>query len=483
MGRLGWVLVPLLGACSEGGSFGVDDVDDGVVDTDTEVETPVVPSGPPNVLLLLLDDVGVDQVGVYGLGAAPPATPTLDGLAARGLRFEHAYAYPSCSPARAALLTGRYGTRTGVGRTVEADEAAWRLPEAEVGIAEVLREAPGGPYTSALFGKWHLASGELADVQAHPGAFGFDRWHITPFNVPDYFRWSEIRHDGPVDRSGYLTTAEVDDTLAFVAEAPEPWFAWVGFHAGHTPWHVPPADLLDAPLADDADDLSKYRAMVTALDREIGRLLAGIDPEVLARTVVIAAGDNGTHALLTRPPFDPFGAKLTMHEGGVRVPVIFAGPGIPVGAVAPGLVHFVDVLPTLAGLAGVDLDAVPERLPLDGADLAPLLTDPSATVREVVFTESFGPNGSVFPHRRVELGVRDARWRFLVDSYGTYALYDVEAQGGIADGPDLLRGAGVNLTGEPADALARLQTALADFAVSFGVTAEDPDPDTASIDP
>lgn len=460
------LLLLVLAACGEGGVVDVTDAPD--TDTDDALPDTDPPAGPPNVLVLVLDDLGVDQVGVYGLGSRPPSTPTLDGLAAQGLRFEHAYAYPSCSPARAALLTGRYGRRTGVGRTVEADEAAWRLPDVEVGLPEMLRSAPEAPYTAALFGKWHLASGELPDVQQHPGAMGFDTWHFTPFNVPDYFRWSEIRDDGFVDRSGYLTSAVVDDTLEFVAGAPEPWIAWVGFHAGHTPWHAPPAALLDAPLDDDASDLEMYRAMVSVMDREIARLLAGLDPDVRARTVIVAVGDNGTHGLLTRAPFDPFGAKLTLHEGGVRVPMIWVGPGIPRGEVAAGLVHFVDVFPTLAELAGVDLSAVPDLGELDGESLVGVFTDPSASVRDVVYTESFGPNGSAFPHNRVELSVRDARWRFLVDSYGTYALYDVAAQGGVADGPDLLKGAGENLEGEPAAALERLQAALADWAVRFG---------------
>ncbi len=439
-------------------------------DTDPPVDTDTPPAvEAPNILVLLLDDVGVDGVGVYGLGANPPSTPNLDALAAEGTRFQHAYAYPSCSPARAALLTGRYGRRTGVGRTVEGDEAAWQLPASEVGIPEMLHHAPKAAYTAGLFGKWHLASGELEAVQPHPGLLGFDRWHFTPFNVPDYFSWYEIRNDEVVDRNGYITSAVVDDALEFVAQAPEPWLTWVAFHAGHVPWHAPPEALLDQPVPEGASNLDLYKAMVSSMDREIGRLLSSLSPEVRARTVVIAAGDNGTHALLTRAPFDPLGAKLTMHEGGVRVPMIWAGPGIRRGAVAEGLVHFVDVFPTVAELANVDLAAVPDLTELDGESLAPMFRDPNATVRDVLYTESFGPNGSAFPHIRVELGMRDARWRFLVDAFGKYNLYDVAAQNGIADGPDLLKGSGLNLTEEQKTALDRLQEALKDWGDRFGV--------------
>lgn len=406
---------------------------------------------PPNLLVLVLDDVGIDALAPWGKGERPARTPTLDALSARGVRFQHAYAAPECSPTRAMLVTGRFGRRTGIGRTV-IDDGGFELRGRELGLAELLHEAPK-PYTSAIFGKWHLGSQDEAANAEHPGRFGFDRWIVTRGNLPDYFSWTELRDDGLGARSGYVTSAVVDDALAFAADTPTPWLAVVAFHAAHTPLHAPPANLLATPVAATTSRATRFRAMIEAADTEIGRLLDGI-PE---RTVVVLLGDNGTLGEFALPPFDPTGGKLTLDEGGVRVPLVVAGPGIEPG-VAEGLVHVVDLWPTLAGLAGLPLGDVTDLPALDGIDLDPMLDDPGATVRDVVYTESFAPNG-LDPASRVEdrIALRDDRWRYHLDRLtGRERLSDVAAHDDVADGPNLLAG-GASPSPEAAQALERLR--------------------------
>lgn len=422
------------------------------------------PDAPPNLLVLVLDDVGIDQLAPWGVGASPAPTPNLDALAARGVRFQHAYAAPECSPTRAMLLTGRYARRTGIGRTV-VEDGGFELRRRELGLAELLRDAPV-PYTAAIFGKWHLGSSDDVANADHPAGFGFDRWAITRGNVPDYFAWTELRDDGVADRAGYVTSAVVDDALGFAAEAPGPWLTVVAFHAGHTPLHAPPADLVANPVAENAPRPARFRAMVEAADTEVGRLLAGLPPD----TVVVLLGDNGTLGEFTEPPFDPFGGKLTLAEGGVRVPLVVAGPGLAPG-VADGLVHVVDLWPTLAGFAGVDLSDVPDLPELDGHDLRPVLDDPDRTVRDVVLTESFAPNGLESPHAVEDrIALRDARWRYRLDVLtGRELLTDVAAHGDVADGPNLLA-ADTPLSPDAAEALERLRDEARTWGAPFGIT-------------
>ena len=338
-----------------------------------------VPAGtPPNVLVVVLDDVGTDQVRAYGEHPAAPPTPTLDALAARGLRFRNAYAHPSCSPTRAALLTGRHAIRTGAGAnyTVSGDRA---LSPDEVTLAEVLG---GAGYTTAAVGKWHLAGLLSADALLHPLVQGFDTHRGTAGNLTDavdggvglgYTRWERVV-DGQVALTRcYATTAAVDDALDIVAHSPEPWFVWLGLHAAHSPWHVPPRHLLSDPVRDDDPVPVRYNAAVTAADHELGRLLDGLGPERLARTLVVAVGDNGAPPDAALWPRLRHQVKLSLYEGGIHVPWIVAGPGVVPG-VSDALVQAEDLLPTVAELAGAPIDA----LALDGISVASVLADPAA---------------------------------------------------------------------------------------------------------
>ncbi|MBL8755102.1 MAG: sulfatase-like hydrolase/transferase, partial [Planctomycetes bacterium] len=271
-----------------------------------------------NVMLVVADDVGVDSVACYGLGSNPPPTPTIDGLAAAGVRFTNAQACPLCSPTRASLLTGRHGFRTGIGRALANNDAG--LAATETLLPEVL--APAGIHT-ALIGKWHLGDDLGA---ATPTAEGFGLFTgALQGALNNYFNWPKVENGTTSLSTTYATTDCVDEALAFVGSTSQPWFLMLAFHAGHTPLHAPPAGLHTQNLTGldpQTTPVPFYKAMVEAMDTELGRLLATMPPAVRANTNIVFLGDNGTASQVVQAPFDPQRSKGTVYQGGVKVPLI-----------------------------------------------------------------------------------------------------------------------------------------------------------------
>lgn len=395
----------------------------------------------------------MDRLGAYGAHPEPSVTPNLDALARRGVRFERAWATPMCSPSRAAMLTGRLPFRTGVGAAIHLGrpDQARGLALDEATLPRLL--ANHGVESFAV-GKWHLAGGPPPDP-THASKAGFAHYVGYPGNPPGpsgYFEWTKYS-DGAVQivRDRYLTTDEVDDALALIRRTPEPWFGWVAFHAVHAPLHAPPPALHGATLAGDPRDTARahYDAELEALDREIGRLLAGIDPSVLRRTNVIFVADNGTSRHGVRPP--THGGKRSLYETGIRVPLVVAGPAVPPaseGRASAALVHVTDLFATIAELFGAPSEAE------DSRSLLPFLADPAApSARRVLYTERFLPNGGPPDPERHFRTARDQRYKLLVLPDGR-EFYDLEADP--FEQRDLIAEGAA-----PPAALARLEAAVA----------------------
>jgi len=410
----------------------------------TSVPVPVR-SGPestgpeaPNVLLVLLDDVGPESVEAFGIHEEPARTPNLDRLVAEGMRFPRAYAAPVCSPGRAALLTGRHGRRYGVSHNLRYHDDPGSLPLAEVTIAEVVHETMHGRYTTAAFGKWHLVTQTVADPLYHPNDQGFDHFDGTIGNpafpvddvddrAHDYFHWERLQNGELSHEDGYILSATVDRVLDHVATMPEPWFLYVPIHSAHGPNHVPPDALHSVDAGDDRPDPVVFSAMVEAADTELGRLLDGMGPEVLEHTTVIVVGDNGAWADNIPDPWAAEG-KGSMTEAGLRVPfVVWSSEVAEPGSASDVPVHLVDVLPTIAELVG----ASTEDLTLDGRSVVPLLRGDTDWDREAVYAELAGPPGSdpyLWGDRRALMSrthkvLYNARW----DTWSAYTLGDSAA--------------------------------------------------------
>ena len=336
--------------------------------------------GSDNVLIVIADDLGVDQVSTYGEGSAPPRTTNIDALATRGVLFRNGWAYPTCSPCRASIMTGRHGFRTGVGQPARAV-----LPATERTLPEALDSSNSG-YAHAWIGKWHLGGGA-----GGPNDAGWSHY-AGPLDgaVTDYYSWTRTVNGQSATSNVYATTQIADDAIEWIRAQQTPWLCVLAFNAPHTPFHVPPPSLHSQALTGTpaTNPLVHYKAAVEALDTELGRVLAAIGPDI-TRTNIIFVGDNGTPRQVTEAPFVRSHAKGSPYEGGMRVPFLFAGPAVTGGGrEVPHVVSVVDLLATTGELIGFE-----SRLPFgktDSVSFAPYLSGASqAAIRESVYCESF----------------------------------------------------------------------------------------------
>lgn len=330
----------------------------------------------PNVLLILSDDQAWGDLS--SSGNRNLATPRIESLAADGARLEHFYVSPVCSPTRAELLTGRYHPRGGVYGTSARAE---RLDLDERLLPQVFKDAG---YATGAFGKWHNGS----QFPYHPNARGFDEFYgFTAGHWARYFD-PPLDHNGERVRGhGFLADDLTDHAIAFIERhRSDPFFCYLPFNTPHSPMQVPDRfyDRLAGsalPMRYDgaeAEDLTNTRAalaMVENLDWNVGRVLDRLDTLGLAdNTIVIFFSDNGPAAWRWNGGLK--GRKGSLDEGGIRVPFMMRWPGhIRPGLRVPQIAAAIDILPTLADLAGIP--AAGTR-PLDGRSLEPLLQGRSA---------------------------------------------------------------------------------------------------------
>ena len=323
----------------------------------------------PNVILILSDDQGYGDLGVYGNPAVQ--TPHLDALARQGVRLDQHYSgAPLCAPARAALLTGRYHQRTGA-LSVESNRGMDRIAPCEMTVADLFRAAG---YATGMVGKWHNG---VFDPRHHPQARGFDEFVGFLNGGMYYWHWILDRGGTPWRSDGrYLTDVFTDEAVNFLRRhRSEPFFLYLAYNAPHAPLEAPPEDV--RPFAERgtlSETVSTLYGMVRRMDSGVGRVMEALDALGLAEnTVLLFTSDNGP--LLGgdyRRYNGPFrGSKNLVLEGGIRVPAMVRWPaGIPDGRVFHGMAHFTDWLPTLLAACGVGEQ--PE-LPLDGLNLLPAL--------------------------------------------------------------------------------------------------------------
>ena len=324
----------------------------------------------PNVVTLLVDDLGYRDIGCYG---GPVKTPVLDKLAAEGVRFTDFHSgAPTCSPSRATFLTGRHHYRTGVYSVISEPVHKMHLLRSETTIAEVLSE---NGYATAHFGKWHLGMPTNKRQNPTPTDHGFDYWfglvngahpnHKDPVNF--------LRNGKPVGpMKGYSCQIVVDEALTWLDEkrAPDaPFFLNLWFNEPHAVIAAPDEIVSQYGALDDQAAI--YNGTIDNTDRAIGRLVAKLQAlGELDNTIIVYSSDNGSY--LQARSGELRGKKGSQFEGGHRVPGIFHWKdGIPGERVEAKPAGSVDLLPTLCGLIGI---AKPRGVHLDGSDLAPLLT-------------------------------------------------------------------------------------------------------------
>ena len=330
---------------------------------------------PPNFILIFVDDLGWADLGCYG--APTLRTPRIDQMAAEGMRFTHFYAQPICGPSRAALMTGCQPMR--VAEVGNRKNVHPELHPDEITIAEVLR--PRG-YASICIGKWDLArhSQRTFLPRLMPTHQGFDEFFGTPTSndqLVDLYRGEDlIESDAPMDT---LTQRYTDAAIDFIERhRDQPFFVYLPHSMVHTRLAASPAFL-------GKSTRGLYGDAVEELDHHTGRLLDAVQRLALTeRTWVIFTSDNGPWLSKNKAfqdgvlPTDHGGSagplrsgKVSTWEGGVRVPCIAWAPGrVPAGTTCDQLASTLDILPTLARLAGTE---PPQDRVLDGEDITPLL--------------------------------------------------------------------------------------------------------------
>jgi arylsulfatase A-like enzyme len=468
------------------------------IEWDRGPDVPETPAAdrPPNIVFILVDDLGINDLSTFGGGVAGGRVPTphIDKLAAEGALFTQAYAgNGTCAPSRAMLMTGRYPTRTGfeftptppgMGRIVSmfandmdrgalppidynrdaADNAVpfpeMGLPGSEVTIAEVLKDEG---YHTVHIGKWHLGR----SAESNPNAQGFDESLLMAsglylpeddpdvvnakldFDPIDTFLWARMQFAAAFNSGewfepgGYLTDYWTDESLKVIeANRNRPFFLYLAHWGVHTPLQATREDY-DAVGDIEPHRLRVYAAMLHALDRSVGEITAKLEAEGLAEnTIIVFSSDNGGAGYVGLPDVNqPYrGWKITLFEGGIRVPMFVKWPA----KIAPGTrveapVAHIDVMPTLAAAAGARL---PEDVVIDGRDMLPAATG-SGTIGH--------PDDALFWQSGYYRVVRAGDWKLHVDGrQGKNWLFD------LANDPTEQ----TDLAGTRPDKLAELQALL-----------------------
>lgn len=363
---------------------------------------------PPNILLILADDLGYGDLGCFGCEDIP--TPNIDSIARDGVRFTNAYAYPTCSPTRAALMTGRYAEHFGVSSALMGEDAP-KFHEA-VTVANRLKDAG---YVTGLVGKWHL--GYTDDVS--PTHKGFDEFFGFRGGKIDFFKHTDTaqkngtpdgKHDlwegeKEITREGYTTDLFTARARKFIDDHTgkpdgKPFFLYLAYNAPHyakkDTWQAPAEYLKRFNAVGKTKGRDVYRAMVACLDDRVGEVLAELKSRDVERnTLVIFMSDNGAEPPGSNKPLS--GWKHGFREGGVRVAWIARMPGvIAPGTVRDDVVHAIDFLPTMLAVAGHEPPAKP---PLDGMNVWSAFTGgPRVPERPIYFSNH---------------GLRLGKWKLL----------------------------------------------------------------------
>lgn len=327
----------------------------------------------PNIVFILADDLGYGDFSAVNGGLS--STPTLDHLMREAVTFTQSYtASPVCNPSRACLMTGRYPHRTGSIDTLEW-RGLERLALRETTLAQAFK---GAGYATGLVGKWHLGA---FDRRYHPVNRGFDESVCFRGGMHDYYDWRLEFNERIVKGDGrYLTDVWTEEAVGFIKRhTKDPFFLHVTYNAPHTPLQVPEEEA--RPFLEKGQfnrGVSTLYGMIHRMDAGVARILEALEASGLAdNTIVVFTSDNGPQFggqgedKLDRFNCQLHGAKGSVYEGGIRVPLMLRWPaGLDGKREVGDMVHFSDWFPTLLAMAGVP---VPAGLKLDGVNVLPTI--------------------------------------------------------------------------------------------------------------
>ena len=401
-------------------------------------QTPEAPP-PPNILLIMVDDLGSGDLGCYG--SQEILTPRIDQLAAEGLRFNQAYSGNTvCAPARSTLMTGLHSGHT----QVRGNTGGIPLPDDAFTMAEFFKQAG---YATGGFGKWGL--GEIGTTGV-PEKQGFDRFfgyyhqiHAHSY-YPEYLWENSQKISLPGienDPGSYSQYAIFEETKKFIStHQEEPFFCYAAWPAPHGKYEIPDSDPAVASYTDKdwTDKRRNYAAMTTALDRQVGELIDLLQElNIQENTLVLFCSDNGGDREFGNYPINGElrGYKRDLYEGGIKVPMIARWPGeIPPGTISEALVYFPDFLPTFAEATGLK-----SQLPagLDGQSFYPFLLSPNLEQKARFLYWEYPhydwSNGS-YPDQDFKQALRYNQWKMIRNGKSSpWEFYDLREDPGETD--------------------------------------------------
>lgn len=379
----------------------------------------------PNILIVLLDDIGIERFNRFGRGNNYPATPTIDSWFDAGSSFSNFIVAMLCSPTRASLETGLHPSLHGIGDLIRGpltgipSELAPGLSPGMPNIPRLLRRYKP-EYRTAMFGKYHMGA-DITGGNLSPRHLGYERFTVNMFNMQSgppnpqtYYDW-DVNRDGVESRcSVYHTTQITNEAIEWIKQrGNSPWLCYFAPYAAHVPLaaaNVPPAGTYNAVTWPNAasDQFQNFNATTESADYHLARFAAEIPASVWANTLVIFMTDNGSPDAfliqvtdaLTGTLYPSNHAKDSPYLPGVNTPLIFYSPGglIPFTGQYTKIASIVDILPTVLDYAEIDTSAEFQGLSLKTT----LDTGSSAQVHKYVYSEHFIPNGATSDAEKTE---------------------------------------------------------------------------------
>ncbi|HOJ30913.1 MAG TPA: arylsulfatase [bacterium] len=361
----------------------------------------------PNIIFILADDMGYGDFSFFNQGLSD--TPVLESIYQEGVCLtQHYSASPVCSPARAALLTGRYPHRTGCIDTLQMNGLD-RLAPDEITIADILK---ANGYATGLIGKWHLGA---IEKKYHPNQRGFSEFVGFRGGWQDYYQWNLYYNEQLVRADGrYLTDVFTDEALRFIKRHKnDPFFLHITYNAPHLPLQSPEEDVRFFLEKGLSEGVAYIYAMIRRMDRGIGQILEELRKSGLEnQTIIFFTSDNGPQfkgggKCLMRYNHNFRGCKGNVYEGGIRVPMLVRWPGvINRGEVIDQMVHFVDWFPTILDICGLKMPRGSKNI--DGKSILSILQG-----NKPVNSKRFWQWNRLYPVCNSNIAMRDGDWKLV----------------------------------------------------------------------
>lgn len=365
-------------------------------------------NNPPNILFIIADDLGKDAISGFSEGTLKPHTPNIDDIRNFGLSFTKFWSYPTCSPTRASILTGKYGYRTGV------KWAGDEISLSETSLQKYINDETNNMYSTAIIGKWHLFGN---NSNLNPEMLGIDYYAgLIGGGVQNYNQWMLTNNQQVNTETTYITEKFTDLSIDWVNSQDKPWFLWLAYTAPHKPFHAPPVEMHSQgnlpEYVDGIDALPYYLAAVETIDFQIGRLLETMSESDRQNTVIIFIGDNGTPNEVAQLPYLNTTAKGTLYQGGINVPMFISGKGVSRTGNDYNLVTSTDLFSTIAQIAGI---ATPEIN--DSKSFKSLLSQ-SSGIRDFQYTEKDNVTADLW-------AISNGSYKLIENANGSKEFYDL----------------------------------------------------------